>query len=62
MNIKEKSYHFGYDEFKKNIPISAEDIELPLTLEDQHELNHNWSFLSMNADYIELIDQYSETV
>jgi len=58
MNIKQKNYYFGYDEFKKNIPINAHDIELPLTLEDQHELNHNWSFLSMNADYIELIDQY----
>lgn len=58
MNIKEPNYWYGYDNFKKDIPISIEDIELPLTLEDHHELNHNWSFLRMNHDFIELIDQY----
>ena len=58
MNIKEPNYWYGYDNFKKNIPIELEDIEVPLTLEDKHELNHNWSFLRMNADFIELIDQY----
>jgi len=58
MNIKEKNYYFGYDEFKKNIPIDIADIENVLTLQDQHDLNHNWSFLRMNHDYIELIDQY----
>ena len=58
MNIKEPNYWYGYDNFKKNIPIELEDIEVPLTLEDKYDLNHNWSFLRMNADYIELIDQY----
>ncbi|WP_151806259.1 DUF6708 domain-containing protein [Acinetobacter bereziniae] len=58
MNIKEKNYYFGYDEFKKNIPIDVADIENVLTLQDRHDLNHNWSFLRMNHDYIELIDQY----
>ncbi|MCX5467829.1 hypothetical protein [Acinetobacter nematophilus] len=58
MNIKEKNYYFGYDEFKKNIPIDVADIENVLTLQDRHDLNHNWSFLRMNYDYIELIDQY----
>ena len=58
MNVKQKINYFGYDEFKRNIPIKLEDIELPLSLEDQHELNHNWSFLRMNHDFIELIDQY----
>jgi hypothetical protein len=58
MSIKEKNYYFGYDKFKKNIPIDIADIENVLTLQDQHDLNHNWSFLRMNHDYIELIDQY----
>ena len=58
MNIKERNYYFGYDEFKKNIPIDVADIENVLTLQDRHDLNHNWSFLKMNHDYIELIDQY----
>ncbi|KAF1019193.1 MAG: hypothetical protein GAK29_03988 [Acinetobacter bereziniae] len=58
MNIKEKNYYFGYDEFKKNIPVDVADIENFLTLQDRHGLNHNWSFLRMNHDYIELIDQY----
>jgi hypothetical protein len=58
MNIKERNYYFGYDEFKKNIPIDVADIENVLTLQDRHDLNHNWSFLRMNHDYIELIDQY----
>ncbi len=58
MNIKERNYYFGYDEFKKNIPIDLADIENVLTLQDRHDLNHNWSFFKMNHDYIELIDQY----
>lgn len=58
MNIKEKNYYFGYDEFKKNIPIDVANIENVLTLQDRHDLNHNWSVLRMNHDYIELIDQY----
>ncbi|MEN8410835.1 DUF6708 domain-containing protein [Acinetobacter bereziniae] len=58
MNIKERNYYFGYDEFKKNIPIDVANIENVLTLQDRHDLNHNWSFLRMNHDYIELIDQY----
>jgi hypothetical protein len=58
MSIKEKNYYFGYDKFKKNIPIDIADIENVLTLQDRHDLNHNWSFLRMNHDYIELIDQY----
>ena len=62
MNVKQKINYFGYDEFKRNIPIKLEDIELPLSLEDQHELNHNWSFLRMNHDFIELIDQYYELI
>ena len=58
MKIKEPNYWYGYDNFKKNIPIKSEEIENILSVEDVYELNHNWAFLRMNHDFIELIDQY----
>ncbi|WP_209827992.1 DUF6708 domain-containing protein [Acinetobacter guillouiae] len=58
MKIKIKKHVFGYDVFKENIPFSKlEENDVLLTPYDEFKRNHNWSFLSMNDDYIELIDQ-----
>ncbi len=58
MKSKIKKHVFGYDVFKENIPFSKLDEgDVLLTPRDEFKRNHNWSFLSMNDDYIELIDQ-----
>ncbi|MBJ9905233.1 DUF6708 domain-containing protein [Acinetobacter bereziniae] len=58
MKSKIKKHVFGYDVFKENIPFSKLDEgDVLLTPHDEFKRNHNWSFLSMNDDYIELIDQ-----
>ena len=58
MKSKIKEHVFGYDVFKENIPFSKlEENDVLLTPYDEFKRNHNWSFLSMNDDYIELIDQ-----
>ncbi|WP_151751416.1 DUF6708 domain-containing protein [Acinetobacter bereziniae] len=58
MKSKIKKHVFGYDIFKENIPFSKlEENDGLLTPYDEVKRNHNWSFLSMNEDYIELIDQ-----
>ncbi len=58
MKSKIKKHVFGYDIFKENIPFSKlEENDVLLTPYDEFKRNHNWSFLSMNDDYIELIDQ-----
>ncbi|MGR2922412.1 DUF6708 domain-containing protein [Acinetobacter sp. 1125_18A] len=58
MKSKIKKHAFGYDVFKENIPFSKlEKNDVLLTPYDEFIRNHNWSFLSMNDDYIELIDQ-----
>ncbi len=58
MKSKIKKHAFGYDVFKENIPFSKlEENDVLLTPYDEFKRNHNWSFLSMNDDYIELIDQ-----
>ncbi|WP_227562403.1 hypothetical protein [Acinetobacter bereziniae] len=58
MKSKIKKHVFGYDVFKENIPFSKLDEgDVLLTPYDEFKRNHNWSFLRMNEDYIELIDQ-----
>ncbi len=58
MKSKIKKHVFGYDVFKENIPFSKLDEgDVLLNPHDEFKCNHNWSFLSMNDDYIELIDQ-----
>jgi hypothetical protein len=58
MKSKIKEHVFGYDIFKENIPFSKlDENDILLNPHDEFKLNHNWSFLSMNDDYIELIDQ-----
>ncbi len=58
MKSKIKEHSFGYDVFKENIPFSKlEENDVLLTPYDEFKRNHNWSFLSMNDDYIELVDQ-----
>ena len=58
MKSKVKKHVFGYDVFKENIPFSKLDEgDVLLTPYDEFKHNHNWSFLSMNDEYIELIDQ-----
>ena len=58
MKSKIKKHVFGYDVFKENIPFSKLDEgDVLLSPYDEFKRNHNWSFLSMNDDYIELIDQ-----
>ena len=58
MKSKIKKHVFGYDVFKENIPFSKLDEgDVLLNPHDEFKRNHNWSFLRMNDDYIELIDQ-----
>ncbi|WP_227604889.1 DUF6708 domain-containing protein [Acinetobacter sp. TGL-Y2] len=58
MKSKIKKHVFGYDVFKENIPFSKLDKgDVLLTPYDEFKRNHNWSFIRMNDDYIELIDQ-----
>ena len=58
MKNKIKKHVFGYDVFKENIAFSKLDEgDVLLTPYDEFKRNHNWSFLRMNDDYIELIDQ-----
>ncbi|MCV2444135.1 DUF6708 domain-containing protein [Acinetobacter bereziniae] len=58
MKSKIKKHVFGYDVFKENIAFSKLDEgDVLLTPYDEFKRNHNWSFLRMNEDYIELIDQ-----
>lgn len=58
MKSKIKKHVFGYDVFKENIPFSKLDEgDVLLSPYDEFKRNHNWSFLRMNDDYIELIDQ-----
>ncbi|OTG83315.1 hypothetical protein B9T33_02585 [Acinetobacter sp. ANC 5054] len=58
MKSKIKKHIFGYDIFKQDIPFShLEEGDILLTVENDSKRNHNWSFISMNDDYIELIDQ-----
>ena len=58
MKSKIKKHVFGYDVFKENIPFSKLDEgDVLLNPHDEFKRNHNWSFLRMNEDYIELIDQ-----
>ncbi len=58
MKSKIKEHVFGYDIFKENIPFSKlDENDILLNPHDEFKLNHNWSFLSMSDDYIELIDQ-----
>lgn len=58
MKSKIKEHSFGYDVFKENIPFSRLDEgDVLLSPYDEFKRNHNWSFLSMNNNYIELIDQ-----
>ena len=58
MKNKIKKHVFGYDVFKENIPFSKLDEgDVLLNPHDEFKRNHNWSFLRMNDDYIELIDQ-----
>ncbi len=58
MKSKIKEHVFGYDVFKENIPFSKLDEgDVLLSPYDEFKRNHNWSFLRMNDDYIELIDQ-----
>ena len=58
MKSKIKKHVFGYDVFKENIPFSKLDKgDVLLNPHAEFKRNHNWSFLRMNDDYIELIDQ-----
>ena len=58
MKSKIKKHIFGYDIFKENVPFSkVEEGDILLTIDDEFKRNHNWSFIQMNNDYIELIDQ-----
>ena len=58
MKSKIKEHSFGYDVFKENIPFSKLDEgDVLLNPHAEFKRNHNWSFLRMNDDYIELIDQ-----
>jgi hypothetical protein len=58
MKSKIKKHVFGYDVFKENIPFSKLDEgDVLLNPHDKFKRNHNWSFLRVNDDYIELIDQ-----
>ncbi|WP_288381533.1 DUF6708 domain-containing protein, partial [uncultured Acinetobacter sp.] len=58
MKSKIKKHVFGYDVFRENIPFSKlDESDVLLTPYDEFKRNHNWSFLRMNEDYIELIDQ-----
>jgi hypothetical protein len=58
MKSKIKKHVFGYDVFKENILFSKLDKgDVLLTPYDEFKRNHNWSFIRMNEDYIELIDQ-----
>nr|WP_218954877.1 hypothetical protein [Acinetobacter sp. YH12086] len=58
--MKIKKHIFGYDIFEHNIPFSKlEEGDVLLKPDDttKYKRNHNWSFIRMNDDYIELIDQ-----
>lgn len=56
--MKIKKHVFGYDVFEQNVPFSQlEEGDVLLTTENDAKRNHNWSFIKMNDDYIELIDQ-----
>ena len=58
MKSKIKKHVFGYDVFEQNVPFfKLEEGDVLLTTENEAKRNHNWSFLHMNNDYIELIDQ-----
>ena len=58
MKSKIKKHVFGYDVFKENIAFSKLDEgDVLLNPHDEYKRNHNWSFLRMNDDFIELIDQ-----
>ncbi|WP_257229296.1 hypothetical protein [Acinetobacter sp. YH12057] len=58
MKSKIKKHVFGYDVFEQNIPFShLDEGDILLKVENDSKRNHNWSFVSMNDDYIELIDQ-----
>ncbi|UIJ75257.1 hypothetical protein [Acinetobacter sp. SH20PTE14] len=58
MKSKIKNHDFGYDVFKQDVPFSQLDEgDVLLKPENDSKRNHNWSFISMNDDYIELIDQ-----
>lgn len=56
--MKIKKHVFGYDVFEQDVPFSQlEEGDVLLTTENDAKRNHNWSFIRMNDDYIELIDQ-----
>lgn len=58
--MKIKKHIFGYDIFEQNIPFSKlEEGDVLLKPDDttKYKRNHNWSFIRLNDDYIELIDQ-----
>jgi len=56
--MKIKKHVFGYDVFEEGIPFSKLDEgDVLLTPYDEFKRNHNWSFIRLNDDYIELIDQ-----
>ena len=58
MKSKIKKHVFGYDTFEQNVPFTQlEEGDVLLTTENDAKRNHNWSFIKMNDDYIELIDQ-----
>ena len=58
MKSKLKKHVFGYDVFEQDVPFSKlEEGDVLLTRENDAKRNHNWSFIKMNDDYIELIDQ-----
>ena len=58
MKSKIKKHVFGYDVFEQNIPFShLDEGDILLKVDNDSKRNHNWSFISMNDDYIELIDQ-----
>ncbi|WP_180117141.1 hypothetical protein [Acinetobacter sp. YH12096] len=58
MKSKVKKHVFGYDVFEQNISFShLDEGDILLKVDNDSKKNHNWSFLKMNDDYIELIDQ-----
>lgn len=57
MKSKIKKHIFGYNIFEENVPFSKlEDGDFLLKADDEFKRNHNWSFIKMNDNYIELID------
>ena len=58
MKSKIKKHVFGYDVFEQDVPFSQlEEGDVLLMTDNDAKRNHNWSFIKMNDDYIELIDQ-----